>query len=169
MKIYLFSQALDNKSEDDWFEAKNQKVIRMHDENTMAIVNNKIFELCSTKEILAENELKIFHSLNPDQSNNAVLIIDLNDKDANGRRSLTTVFIERFHHRDLNIDFGAILSEFKFVTSRNGQSNGTIIDKLNNTIKMALKKKAIRKKSSLALICVISLLILLMLVTGLKQ
>ncbi|RZG72652.1 hypothetical protein EXU29_09090 [Acinetobacter wuhouensis] len=168
MKIYLFSQALDNKSEDDWFEAKNQKPIRIHDENTTAIVNNKIFELCSTKEILAENELKIFHSLNPDQSNNAVLIIDLNDKDVNGRRSLTTVFIERFHERDLNIDFSAMLNEFKFVTGRKVKSNNTTIDKLNSTIKLVLKKKAMRKKNSLVLIGVISLLILLMLVIGLK-
>ena len=61
MKIYLFSQALDNKSEDDWFEVEGQKPIRMHDENKTAFVHNKIFELCSTMEILAENDLKIFH------------------------------------------------------------------------------------------------------------
>ena len=61
MKIYLFSQALDNKSEDDWFEVEGQKPIRMHDENKTAFVHNKIFELCSTMEILAENDLKIFY------------------------------------------------------------------------------------------------------------
>ena len=169
MKIYLFSQALDNKSEDDWFEVEGQKPIRMHDENKTAFVHNKIFELCSTMEILAENDLKIFHFMNPDQSNNAVLIVDLNDKDDNGRRSLTTVFIERFYDRDLNIDFGALLSEFKILTGRTGQFNSTTIEKLNSTIGTAIKKKAMKKRSYLVLICLILILILVVLVIGIKS
>jgi hypothetical protein len=168
MKIYLFSQALDNKGEDDWFEVDGQKPIRMHDENKTAIVNKKIFELCSTNEILAENNLKIFHLKSSDQLNNAVLIVDLNDRDVNGRRSLTTVLIERFHDRELNIDFAALLSEFKILTGRTGQFNAITIDSLNSTIRTAIKKNAIKKKNSLALICLISILILVMLVIGTK-
>lgn len=168
MKIFLFSQALDNKSEDDWFEVVGQKPIRMRDENTTAIVNTKIFELCSTKEILAENDLKIFHLVNPDQSNNTVLIIDLNDRDVNQRRSLITVFIERFHDHDLNIDFGALFSEFKNLTGRTGQYNGITIHNLNSTIKTAIKKKAVKKRSYLALICLVLILMLVALVIGIK-
>lgn len=169
MNIYLFSQALDNKSEDDWVEVENQKLIRIREEKKTASLNNKIFLHCSKPAILSENDLKIYHSMNPDQSNNAVLIVDLNDKDVKGRRNLITVFIESFHDHDLNINFGTMLSDFKSLTGRTGQSNGTSIEKMNSTIKTAIKKKAIKKKSSLALICLISILVLVMLVIGIKQ
>lgn len=50
MKVYLFAQALDNDSSDDWYEYTNNSLKEIIEESDQSQLNNLIFErLCCTK------------------------------------------------------------------------------------------------------------------------
>ncbi|ERS01139.1 hypothetical protein Q674_14230 [Acinetobacter sp. COS3] len=57
MKIYLFAQALDNNSTDDWYEYTQNSIEKIIKENEQSWVNNLIFELTN------EGEREIFHNV----------------------------------------------------------------------------------------------------------
>lgn len=55
MKIYLFAQALDNNSSDDWYEYTSNSIKKITKEDDQSWVNNLIFELTD------EGERETFH------------------------------------------------------------------------------------------------------------
>ena len=72
MKIYLFAQALDNNSSDDWYEYTSNSIKKITKEDDQSWVNNLIFELTDEGERETFHNVDCYYKLNPNRIHNAI-------------------------------------------------------------------------------------------------
>ncbi len=143
MKIYLFAQALDNDSSDDWYEYTHNSLEKMTKENDQAWVNNLIFELTD------EGEREIFHNveccykLTPNDLLDFILLIENQQEDNIGRKSKTALIIKDY--KNITLDFEKILTLFWTRTNRNS-STSDLLAKQCDYIFGIIKKKRNKRR-----------------------
>lgn len=118
-QVYLFAQALDNKSADDYFEYQNgemQKIVSVDKQNLVQNIlstttnQGKLKEFGSTKGYFSQS------GLGP---KNVVLLISHGQKDNIGRDSRTALIFSNFQNINLDVNkIEEILSDFWEKTGR---------------------------------------------------
>jgi len=117
MKVYLFAQALNNDSADDWYEYTNNTLKEITEENDQSLVNSLIFELTGTGKKQQSGKVEGYYKLRLTGSVDLVLLIDNDQKDNIGRQSKTALIIKNYQNDSLN--FEEVLTLFWKKTNRN--------------------------------------------------
>ena len=81
MKIYLFAQALDNNSSDDWYEYTSNSIKKITKEDDQSWVNNLIFELTDEGERETFHNVDCYYKLNPNKIFDFMLLIENQQED----------------------------------------------------------------------------------------
>lgn len=120
MNIYVFSQALDNKSEDDWYVYINEQLNLVENQPIKNKVHNLLSSITSKGKVIedAKNCVKVF-ATKSEQKNciNTVLLIPNQTLDNLGRTTQTALIIEDLH-KDYSLPFTNILRQFFEMTNR---------------------------------------------------
>ena len=151
MKVYLFAQALDNDSADDWYEYTNNSLEEIIEESDQSQLNNLIFELTNEGKREITNNVEYYYRLTHNKFLDFIFLIENQQKDNIGRVAKTALIIKDYNN--ITLDFEKILTLFCTQTNRNIVISISL-DKQCNKIFDMIKKK--RKKQrwlvSLALI-----------------
>ena len=138
MKIYLFAQALDNNSTDDWYEYTQNSIEKIIKENEQSWVNNLIFELTDEGEREIFHNVECFYKLNPNEFFDFMLLIENQQEDNIGRKSKTALIVKSY--KNTTLEFGKVLALFWTRTNRNS-SNADLVAKQCDHIFGIIKKK----------------------------
>ncbi|MDB0299772.1 hypothetical protein [Acinetobacter baumannii] len=142
MKVYLFAQALDNDSSDDWYEYTNNSLKEIIEESDQSQLNNLIFELTNEGKKEITNNVECYYKLTYNNFLNFILLIENKQKDNIGRVAKTALIIKDYNNTVL--DFEKILTLFWTQTNRNlvtSISLGKQCDKIFDMIKKKGKNK----------------------------
>ena len=157
MKIYLFAQALDNNSSDDWYEYTSNSIKKITKEDDQSWVNNLIFELTDEGEREIFHNVECFYKLNPNEFFDFMLLIENQQEDNIGRKSKTALIVKSY--KNTTLEFGKVLALFWTRTNRNS-SNADLVAKQCDHIFGIIKKKKNKRRWLLPL-ALISLSIIL--------
>lgn len=124
MNIYVFSQALDNKSEDDWYGFKQNQLSRIESQYERNRVHYLLSTVTSKGNLIEDNQsgLKAFFDKSDSRSQiNLVLLIPNKTPDVLNRSTLTALIFEGMPKNDDGGDLPLkyILNEFFSKTNRN--------------------------------------------------
>ncbi|ATY42685.1 hypothetical protein [Acinetobacter baumannii] len=159
MKVYLFAQALDNDSSDDWYEYTNNSLKEIIEESDQSQLNNLIFELTNEGKREITNNVECYYKLTYNNFLNFILLIENQQKDKIGRVAKTALIIKDYNN--IALDFEKILTLFWTRTNRNlvtSISLGKQCDKIFDMIKKKREKQ--RWLVSLALVSFSIILVL---------
>lgn len=145
MKAYLFAQAMDNESSDDWYEYKHNSLKKIIDENDQSWVNNLIFELTENGQREIVNHVECFYKYTSNDLFDSIFLIENQQQDNIGRQSKTALIIKDY--RDGPLDFEKILTAFWVRTNRNSAMTESLAQQCKSVIEM-IKKKRTRKAIS---------------------
>ena len=157
MEIYLFAQALDNNSSDDWYKYTPNSIEKITKENDQSWVNNLIFELTDEGEREIFHNVECYYKLNPNEFFDFMLLIENQQEDNIGRKSKTALIVKGYKNTPL--EFGKVLTLFWTRTNRNS-SNSDLLAKQCDHI-FGKKKKKKNKRRWLLPLALISLSIIL--------
>lgn len=157
MKIYLFAQALDNNSSDDWYEYTTNSIEKITKENDQSWVNNLIFELTDEGEREIFDNVECYYKLNSNEIFDFMLLIENQQEDNIGRKSKTALIVKGY--KNSTLEFGKVLTLFWTRTNRNS-SNSNLLAKQCDDIFGIIKKKKNKRRWLLPL-ALISLSIIL--------
>ncbi|MFC2996737.1 hypothetical protein ACFODO_16005 [Acinetobacter sichuanensis] len=138
IRIYIFAQALDNSSSDDWYEYNQNSLEKITEENTQSWVNNLIFEMTDKGEREFFNNVECYYKLNSNELLDLILLIENQQEDNIGRKSKTALIIKGY--KNITLEFEQILTLFWTRTNRN-LSNADLLAKQCNDILEIIKKK----------------------------
>lgn len=156
MKIYLFAQALDNNSSDDWYEYTSSSIEKITKENDQSWVNNLIFELTDKGERENYHNVECYYKLNSNEFFDFMLLIENQQEDNIGRKSKTALIVKGY--KGALLDLEEILTSFWIKTNRNSSISGMLAEQCQDVLKIIKKKK---KRKYLTPLILVSLSIIL--------
>ncbi|MEG2505697.1 MAG: hypothetical protein RSB44_13575 [Carnobacterium sp.] len=157
MKAYLFAQAMDNESPDDWYEYKLHSLEKITDENDQSWVNKLIFELTENGKREVFNNIECFYRCTSNRFLDFIFLIDNLQEDKIGRQSKTALIIKDY--QDNPLDFEKILTAFWSRTDRNSATVESVAQQCKSVLEIIKKKR--NKKSYLVPIALVGLSIIL--------
>jgi len=163
MKVYVFAQALDNDSTDDWYEFTNNTMLKIIDEKKQSFVNNLICEIMNNGENESIQHVDCYFKFVKNGSLDLILIINNEQLDILGRQSKTALIIENYTMVKNSLDFEKILNSFWGETNRNLLNLNYITNQCNLMFEMLKKKKNLNWLLPLILISLSTILGLLFL------
>jgi len=143
IKIYIFAQALDNNSSDDWYEYTQNSLEKITEENTQSWVNNLIFEMTDEGEREIFHNVECYYKLNPNELLDFILLIENQQEDNIGRKSKTALIIKDY--KNITLEFEQVLTLFWTRTNRNS-SNSDLLAKQCDDILEIIKKKRTKRR-----------------------
>lgn len=156
MKAYLFAQAMDNESSDDWYEYKLYSLEKITNENDQSWVNKLIFELTEDGKREVFKNIECFYRCTSNNLFDFIFLIDNLQEDKIGRQSKTALIIKDY--QDNPLDFEKILITFWSKTDRNSAMVESLAQQCKSVLEIIKKRN---KKSYLVPIALVSLGIIL--------
>lgn len=145
MKVYLFAQALDNDSSDDWYEYTNNSLKEITEDSDQSRLNNLIFELTDKGKREITDNVECYYRLTHNKLLDFILLIENQQKDNIGRLSKTALIIKNYNN--IALDFEKILTLFWSKTNRNSGTSISL-DKQCDKVFDIIKKKRKNKSGS---------------------
>lgn len=139
MEIYLFAQALDNNSSDDWYKYTPNSIEKITKENDQSWVNNLIFELTDEGEREIFHNVECYYKLNPNEIFDFILLIENQQEDNIGRKSKTALIVKGYKNTPL--EFGEVLTLFWTRTNRNSSNSDLLANQCDHILGIIKKKK----------------------------